>query len=231
MGKFFDVDGPFLVGLTKVADVFILNLLLILCSLPVFTFGAAYTAMYYVTLKMVKDEDCYTVRSFFKSFRQNFKQATVIWLLILAVGGVLALDLRVMNGEVQGVVVSDGVAKVMSVLLIAAALLFILAVTYVFPVLSRFENTTRNTLINSLLMGIRHFPKTILIIIINVAPLVLMYLQPRALILVLVIFGLTAYINSYFFSDIFKLYMPKEEITNDEDFKIAADEAKSDNID
>ena len=57
MGRFFDIDGPFLGGLTKMADVFILNLLLILCSLPIFTFGAAYTALYYVTLKMVKDEE------------------------------------------------------------------------------------------------------------------------------------------------------------------------------
>ena len=78
MGRFFDIDGPFLGGLTKMADVFILNLLLILCSLPIFTFGAAYTALYYVTLKMVKDEECYIAKAFFKSFKQNFKQATII---------------------------------------------------------------------------------------------------------------------------------------------------------
>ena len=59
MGRFFDIDGPFLSGLTKMADVFILNLLLILCSLPIFTFGASFTALDYVTFLRSKVEECY----------------------------------------------------------------------------------------------------------------------------------------------------------------------------
>lgn len=221
MGKFFDIDGSFMSGLTKVADVFILNLLLLLCSLPVFTFGAAYTAMYYVTLKMVKDEDCYTFKSFFKSFKQNFKQATAIWLILIIIGTILYYDIKIMSGDVSGVMpLPDTIAKVMSILMMSASLIYVFTLVYVFPVLSRFDNSVKNTLKNALLMSIRHFPSTILIILITFLPLIFMYLVPRALILIFVIFGLSAYINSYLFVKIFSKYMPEVNITKDEEFEV-----------
>ena len=49
--------------------------------------------MYYVTLKMIKNEETYIFRTYWKSFRENFKQATAIWLILLAVLIVLILDL------------------------------------------------------------------------------------------------------------------------------------------
>lgn len=225
MRNFFDVDGPFISGLTKVADIFILNLLLIICSIPVFTFGAAYTAMYYVTLKMVKDEECYTLKSFFKSFKQNFKQATGIWLIMLVIGMVLFFDLRIMNGEFSGYLsLNEGVLRVMSVLLMAGFVVYTFVFSYVFPVLSKFDNTVKNTIRNALIMSIRHLPLTVAIIIINVLPLALMYFVPRALILMFVIFGLSAYCNSYMFVKIFKNYMPEEEIKSDEEFEVVMDD-------
>lgn len=229
MRSFFNVDGPFISGLTKVADVFILNLLLILCSLPIFTFGAAYTAMHYVTLKMVKDEDCYIAKSFFKSFKQNFKQSTIIWLIMLLIGFVLYFDLRVMNGEYADIVsISDSFKKVMSVLLMAATVFYTFTIVYVFPVLARFDNSVKNTMRNALLMSIKHFPYTLAIILITFAPLIFIYLSPRALILVFVIFGLIAYCNSFFFVKIFEQYMPKEEIKSDEEFEVVMEENKGD---
>lgn len=221
MNRFFNIDGPFIVGLTKLADIFILNILLVLCSLPIFTFGAAYTALYYVTLKMVKDEDCYTVKSFFKSFKLNFKQGTGIWLLMLIIGIVIYLDFKVMSGDYAGIVnVSDNMAKIMSIMIMAASVLYLFAFSYVFPVLARFDNSVKNTLKNALFMAIRHLPSTIAIILINIVPLALMYLVPQAIIMVFFVFGLCAYCNSFFFVKIFKLYMPDEDITKDEDFEV-----------
>lgn len=221
MNRFFNIDGPFIVGLTKLADIFILNILLVLCSLPIFTFGAAYTALYYVTLKMVKDEDCYTVKSFFKSFKLNFKQGTGIWLLMLIIGIVIYLDFKVMSGDYAGIVnVSDNMAKIMSIMIMAASVLYLFTFSYVFPVLARFDNSVKNTLKNALFMAIRHLPSTIAIILINIVPLALMYLVPKAIIMVFFVFGLCAYCNSFFFVKIFKLYMPDEDITKDEDFEV-----------
>ena len=46
----------------KLGDLIILNILWIVCSIPVFTAGASTTAVYYVTLKLVRDEDDSTIR-------------------------------------------------------------------------------------------------------------------------------------------------------------------------
>lgn len=225
MRNFMDVDGPFISGLTKMADVFILNLLVILCSIPIITIGPAVTALYYVTLKMVKDEDSYTVKSYFKSFKQNFKQGICIWLIMLIIGFVLYCDLKFMNGDFSHIVqISDSMAKVVFVFLMAAGFMYMFTISYVFPVLSRFDNSVKNTIKNSLLMSIRHFPSTLLIILIDVAPIILIYLVPKALILVFVIFGLCAYCNSFLFVKIFKIYMPEDTITSDEDFQVSMDE-------
>ena len=78
--KFFNMDSPLMRFMTKVADLMILNFLFIVTSLPVVTMGAAWTALYYVTMKMVKDEEGAIVKAYFHSFRQNFRQATVLWL-------------------------------------------------------------------------------------------------------------------------------------------------------
>ena len=89
----FNYDNPVWRFIGKFWDVLVVNLLWIICSIPIVTIGASTTAMYYVTLRLVRDEDGYTIRSFFKSFKDNFKQATAIWLIFLAVGLILGFDL------------------------------------------------------------------------------------------------------------------------------------------
>ena len=90
----FNYDNPFWRFIGKLCDVMILNVLWVLCSIPVVTMGASTTAVYYVTLKLVRDEDGYTFRSYFRSFKENFKQATAIWLLLLGTGIILLIDIR-----------------------------------------------------------------------------------------------------------------------------------------
>lgn len=91
MGRFFSMDNKFFTFMNKVADLCILNIICLVCCIPIVTAGASITAMYYVTLKMVRNEEAYIVRSFFKSFKDNFKQATIINLIMIAVGAVLYL--------------------------------------------------------------------------------------------------------------------------------------------
>ena len=91
------MDSPLFSFLNKVADLIILNLLTLVCCIPVITVGAAMTGLNYVCLKMVRNEEGYIIRGFFKSFKQNFKQATIIWLIILLVIGVLAGDVFIMS--------------------------------------------------------------------------------------------------------------------------------------
>ena len=79
--KFFNLDSPVMQALGKMADLMWLNILTLICCIPVVTAGASLTAMHYMALKIVRNEECYITKGFFKSFKENFKQATLIWLL------------------------------------------------------------------------------------------------------------------------------------------------------
>lgn len=167
--KLFDLDSPLMQGLGKVADLLVLNMLVLLCCIPVVTAGASLTALHYVALKMARNEECYIARGFFKSFKQNFKQATLIWLLMLFVIVVLVVDFLVMNNS--GVEFNIVIRVVITVF----ALFVFCGSIYVFPVLAKFENTIPRTIKNALLMSVMQFPKTILMVIIYMLPLVILW--------------------------------------------------------
>ena len=93
MGKIFSLDNPFFRFMGRVGDVMLLDLLWIIFSLPIVTIGASTTAMNYVMLKMVRDEEGYIWPSFWKSFKLNFKQATGMWMILLFGGMIFGLDL------------------------------------------------------------------------------------------------------------------------------------------
>lgn len=197
--------------MSKVADLCILNIICVVCCIPVITAGASITAMYYVTLKMVRNEEAYIVRSFFKSFKQNFKQATIINLIMLLIGLVLYVDLNV-SKAMQG-----GAGQIFHVIFMTFALIYFILFLYVYPVLARFYNTIKNTIKNALFMAIRHLPYTVVMVLIAVCPLLLLLvksyqIQSTLFVLFLLMgFALIAYCNSYFLAKIFDNYMPKEE--------------------
>ena len=97
--KFFDMDSPLMQGLGKMADLLWLNVLTLICCIPIVTIGASFTAMNYMALKMARNEECYITRGFFKSFRENLKQATLIWLLLLLVFLILAGDFLIIGSS------------------------------------------------------------------------------------------------------------------------------------
>jgi len=225
MRTLFDLDGPFLSGLNKIADIIILNILYLICCIPVFTIGAATTALYYVTLKMVKNEDCYTVKSFFKSFKDNFKQATGIWLVFLAVIILMAVDFRITAGNADfASMMPSNMSSVVIIVLLFTVFLLTLVLSYVFPVLARFENTAVNTVKNAFLMGLSHLPWTIAIIAINIAPWLIVYFIPGGVIVLTISSALSAFCCSFIFVRIFTKYMPKEEAVSDEQFSISPDQ-------
>ena len=101
MDRLFNMDNKFFTVMGRVADLIMLNVVFLICCLPIVTIGASLTALHYVTLKMARNEESYIIRSFFKSFKQNFKQATVINLIMLAVAAILYMDLRIV-GNIDG---------------------------------------------------------------------------------------------------------------------------------
>ncbi len=216
MSRAFNFEGPVFTFLSRLADLFWLNLLFIVCCIPVITIGAATTALYYVTLKMAKDEEGYITRSYFKSFKENFKQATVIWIGFLVVGMIMITDLRIVNGgntaEILG---SPALGNVIMVAVFLMGIVILMVGTYIFPILAQFDNTITNTAKNAFLISIRHLPYTIAMLVITAIPVVLIWFFPALFILVLIMFSATAYFNSKLFNKIFVLYMPKEDSSSD----------------
>ena len=96
--KLFNPESRFMEALSTISDLMILNLVTLVCCLPVITIGAALTGMHYVLLKMVRREEGYIVRSYFKSFKENFLQATIIWILFLLFLGIFFLDIYLTGG-------------------------------------------------------------------------------------------------------------------------------------
>lgn len=163
MKKLFSLDNPVLRFLDKMADLIILNLLFVVCSIPVITLGASATAMCYVTLKMRDEEEGSVFRSFFKAFRQNFVQATLIWIILAALAGFLVVDhLLIRDLEGSGY-------QVIRVLLPICAVLWGTVTLYVFFIQARFQNTIPNTLRNALTLAIVNAPRCLLAVAIPVA--------------------------------------------------------------
>ena len=128
MKGLFSYDSGFFRALDKLGSLFILNLLTLVCSIPLFTIGASFTALYYVTMKMVRDEETYVAKDFFRSFRQNFRQGTLIWIILSVIGAVLVFDYWLMEANSEAM---PG-ARVFMILVLSSMFLLVIESAYVF---------------------------------------------------------------------------------------------------
>ena len=206
MKNFFNLDSSFMIFLSNLVDVIILNIVCLICCIPIVTIGPAITAMHYVTLKMVKNENGYTVKTFFRAFKDNLKQSMIMWLIFLAVTAVCVFDLKILQplGMAENRVF---------VSIIGAIYMFVcLTAMYVFPILARFENSLFQTIKNAFLMCILNIGKTIVMAIIYIIPFVILPLDIN-MVAAFLLLGLSgpAYLNSYIWKRIFKKYELNEE--------------------
>lgn len=168
--KFLSYDSPFGQLLTKLCYSCYLNLLWFVCSIPIVTIGASTTALYYTSLKIARGEDRDLGRMFFHSFRENFRQSTVLWLILLFIGGFLATDGYIVYHLRAA---SAGAAAVLwtllLALLIAAAVVYTIVLLFVFPLVASVSNTTWAMLKNSFFIGTHYLFCTILVFAVHFA--------------------------------------------------------------
>ena len=196
MSEFFNPDNPIMRFITKIANSVYLNILWLICSLPVVTIGASTTSLFYVTLKMAKNEEGNLTAAFFRSFKENFRQATKIWLILLAAGMVFALDGYIFyHMRFENALWTIGTA----IFLVALAA-YTIILMYIFPLLARFDNTIGAMFKNSIFIGMRFLLCTALMAVIYFVMLfVIIHIFTPA-----VIFGegLCALLCSYLLSNI-----------------------------
>lgn len=220
MGKIFDLDSPVMRFLSRMADLMILNVVMTICCIPIITIGASVTAMHYVMLKMARNEEGYIVKDFFKSFKLNFKQATIIWLIMMVLIFVFVGDYFIV--KYSGI----EFPKQMSVILAVVALLVFIVSTYIFPVLSRFDNTIKKTIKNGCIMSIMAAPKSVAMAALTVAPVFVMLTVP-ALIPLVILFGfsLPGFLSAKLYSGTFRKFEPEvEPPAPEEEFHVVFDD-------
>jgi uncharacterized membrane protein YesL len=193
------MNSPLYRLLSKLTDILILSLLWLVCSLPVITIGAATTAVYYVNMKLVKDEEEYIVKSFLKAFRNNLKQGTILWMLFLAFGVVLATNYyQLFYKAEEAKIFFQGVT-------ILATVLYVFSFIYAFPLLARYNNSVGRILLNSIAISIRYFFRTLIIIILIAALLFLGFYSTTTLFFVIVLgIGVVTFVVSAYVLKIFE---------------------------
>ena len=210
--RLFSYDSKFSQIMLKLCYGCYLNLLWMVCSLPVFTAGAATAALYDVTLRLAREEEPPLTARFFKAFRENFRQATILWLILLGIGVLLGADGYILYHLYKG---TTGMVSVICtlglVLIIVAAIAYVIVLLYVFPLVASVKNTNWAMLKNALLIGIHYLFCTILVFAIHFA----MFFAVVAVFTPLIVFGegLCALLSSCLLGKVIRAcaYDPAEE--------------------
>lgn len=190
--------------LTRVCDLLFLNIALVLSCCTVVLSGTAVTSLYSITLKMMRRQDCDPVKGFLRGLRENFLPSSFATVLLLANVTLLA----VLRGALY--------AETLLMPPTAFVLLTILAVfltaflSYLFPLLARYENTFLNHLGNAARLALANLPVTVLITAVNLLPLLIGFLFPALLGVVFafwLLFGFAAgaWVNSFYLNRIFEI--------------------------
>ena len=201
MDTFFDPNGKMMEILWKPIHIMFLNLLWVLFSLPIVTIGASTTALYSVFIKMRNGKEGRLFQDFWDAFRSNFRQATIIWLIILAAAFVFTTDIVYFLN--MGGFFGTFFAMVffgLDVMLLPMSL-------YVFPMQAVFDNKVGTTMKSALYLSSRHLLWTVVLMALAILTAIAVILYWP--LIGWFVFGLVAFINAWIFDKIFKRYYPK----------------------
>ena len=213
--RFNMMDNVVVRARSKLGDMICLNVMWLVCCIPVVTIGASTTALYTVMLKLVKNEEGYVFRGFLKAFKTNFKQSTIIWLIVLALGIVWTVDFRV-AGLMPGMA-----GIVMSAIFLALGFILLSVLLYIFPLTARYENGIKATFKNALILTVARLPYTLAMDAIVVAAVVVSLWSTVTIVFALPIWliiggALIAWANSYILRKVFVIFEGDESKTDEE---------------
>lgn len=211
----FDPDSRFMRITSWIEDLVVLNVLFVLCCLPLVTVGASASALYAVLFRLLRREYGRVHREFLRAFRENFRPATLIWLIFLALGVLFYMDLRIAN------VVEGALGFALRTVFWLFLMLYGCTLSYVFALQARFENSLRKTIWNAFWMAMGNLPFTISVLVFELLPMFVFYRWPSLegrLLPVMLLIGISvqALACALVFQHVFKRYIPKDGETDDE---------------
>lgn len=210
MQALFSPDSKFMRATARIADLVILNIVYLLTCLPLITIGAAGAAMYTVCFRFDTDREGGILRTYFRAFRDNFKQGTILWLITALFGAATCVNIALFYSM-------GGTLGFLCMLLTCMLLvLLIMLSSYISPLLSRFSNDSRTTLKNALMLSIAYLPRSLIMGAVNIFPLALLLLNlytflQTSFIWVFLYFSAVAYLNTFLLKKVFAPYLSDEE--------------------
>lgn len=209
MFSMFSPDSRIMQIIGRITDLIVLNILFLLCCLPVFTIGAATTAMYTLCFRMLRQEEGHIMKPYFRAFRENFRPATGVF-------AVLALILVPDYLYFEKAFHAAGVMHYTSYFFVFVAAAAVLTGSFAFPWVSQFRNTLPQTLRNALLLAIGNLPRAIAAAAINLLPFVLWIVNfdlftKISFLWLALYFAAAAYMNTAILYPVFKPYTQQEK--------------------
>jgi len=210
MGRLFNYDGQLMQSLNKITDCIILSFLWLLFSIPIITFGASTTALYYTANKVIRHNRSHVWREFWRSFKLNFKQSTIVWLILLVLIFVLGIDFIFLFNLIR---VGKIASWMLAPFLVLAAFVVMWAI-YVFAYIARFQNNLKPIMKFCGILVIAHLLRSLLLMIIYVVAVVLTLFIP---IVICILPALTMLLMTFILEPIFKKYMSEEDLAAEEE--------------
>ncbi len=205
--RIIDPNSPLILALGKLSDIVICNMMLCILSLPVFTAGAAISALHHCMMLLIDDkEDDIIVKDFWRAFKANFRQATAIWLLCLAV--ILFLLAFYFTADAM----LEVLGRAYLVPFFFLAFFFLCGLLYIFPIQARYRLKLRDILKNAWLLSIAALPWTVCCLaVIGFSLFLTFYMMSFDMCLFIwavLGFGVVAYLNTFFYKKAFRKMDP-----------------------
>ncbi|WP_297712562.1 DUF624 domain-containing protein [Clostridium sp.] len=201
MGNIFNSDSGFSKFMNRVADLFILNILWIFCSIPIITIGATTTTLYSVNLKFIDNEEENLIKTFFKSFKENFKKSTIIWLIILSLSIILGVNL------VFWLKCGLSLSYFALPFIFFSLFIFLLVIPYIFIILTKTKCSILNIFKYCFIISLKNLPYSVLIVLFGASVLFATFYFPIVFLFMLL---LGVALHSYMISRIFLIVFNKD---------------------
>lgn len=200
MRNMFSSNSGFSRFMNRISDLFILNILWIICSIPIITIGASTTALYSVDLKLLDNEEGYIIKSFFKAFKENFKKSTILWLFIILISIILGTNL------VFWLKCNLSISYFTLPFIFFSLFIFLLVTPYIFPLLTKTKCSIINIIKYCFFVSLKNLPYSMIITLFGVSVLFATIYFP-AFFLFMILLGVS--IHSYMVSRIFLIIFNK----------------------
>ena len=175
--RFLDNDSAFGTAVGRVLSLCALNIIWLVLSCPIITVGASTASLHYALHKL-RNGEAGVVRSFFSGWKKCWKQATLVWLLILLFGAFLIQCFWIAS------MIPGTIGRIVVCLFCIPAMLLLLISCYSFPLIARFELSFLQLVTDSVLLSLAYFPRSLLILVINLLPFLIIRFAPAVLVCV-----------------------------------------------